>query len=51
MINRQEWLARDFGTNQSLKNAGILDVFQVFQTEELGRKIRQQPQTIYSAVT
>jgi hypothetical protein len=44
-------MARDFVPNESLENLGILDVFQVFQTAQLGQKIRQQPQTIYSAVT
>ena len=44
-------IARDLGTNQSLENAGILHVFQIFQTTELGQKIRKQPQTIYAAVT
>ena len=44
-------MARDFVSNESLENLGILDVFQVFQTAQLGQKIRQQPQTIYSAVT
>jgi hypothetical protein len=44
-------MARDFGPNQRLEGEGILCVFRVFQTEELGQKIRQQPKTILSAVT
>jgi hypothetical protein len=50
MNNRQVWMARDFGANQSLESAGILCVFQALQTKELRRKIRQPPQTIYSEV-
>ncbi len=42
---RQENSARCFGTGQRLKNAAILDVFQVFQTAILGQKIRRRPQT------
>ncbi len=42
---RQELSARDFVTSQGLENAGILYVFQVFQTAGLGRKIRRRPQT------
>ena len=42
----QELMVRDFGTNQGLKSADILCVFQGFQTAELGQKIRQQPPTI-----
>ena len=34
-------VARDFAPNQDLENADILCVFQVFQTAELGQKIRQ----------
>lgn len=43
---RQELMTRDFGTNQGLKSADILCVFQGFQTAELGQKIRQQPKVI-----
>ena len=32
-------MPEDFGSTKSLENAGILDVFQVFQTALLGRKI------------
>ena len=39
----QEWTARDFVSNQSLENTGILCVFRVFQTEELGQKTRCPP--------
>ena len=35
-------LARDFVLNESLENADILCVFQVFQTAQSGQKIRQQ---------
>jgi hypothetical protein len=35
-----------FWLKSKYENAGILYVFQVLQTEELGQKIRQQPQTI-----
>ena len=37
-------LARDFDTSESMKNAGILDVFPIFHTAQLGQKIRQSPQ-------
>ena len=47
---RQELMARDFGTDQGLKSADILCVFQRFQTAELGQKIRQQPPTIWSVI-
>ena len=39
-FNRQELSAGDFVPNESLENAGILCVFQVFQTAQLGQKIR-----------
>jgi len=41
-------MARDFAPDESLENAGILDVFQVFQTAQLGQKICHPPQAIYS---
>ena len=37
--------ARDFGTSESMKNAGILDVFPIFRTARLGQKIRRSPQS------
>ncbi len=37
--------ARDFGTSESIKNAGILDVFSIFRTARLGQKIRRIPQS------
>ena len=37
--------ARDFGTSESMKNAGILDVFPVFHAARLGQKIRRSPQS------
>ena len=37
-------LARDFGTSEGMKNAGILDVFPIFYTARLGQKIRRSPQ-------
>ena len=36
--------ARDFGTSESMKDAGILDVFTIFHTARLGQKIRRSPQ-------
>jgi hypothetical protein len=39
-MNRREQAARYFVPDQSLENAGILCVFQVFQTAEMGQKIR-----------
>ena len=36
--------ARDFDTSESMKNAGILDVFPIFHTARLGQKIRRSPQ-------
>ena len=35
--------ARDFGTSESMENAGILDVFPIFHTARLGQKIRRSP--------
>ena len=37
--------ARDFGTSESMKNAGILNVFPIFHTARLGQKIRRSPQS------
>ena len=37
--------ARDFGTSESTKNAGILDVFPIFRTARLGQKICRSPQS------
>ena len=37
--------ARDFGTSESMKHAGILDVFPIFHTAQLGQKIRRSPQS------
>ena len=37
--------ARDFGTSESMKNAGILDVFPIFYTARLVQKIRRSPQS------
>jgi len=45
--NWQKQPARDFGAGKDLKGAGILCVFQAFQTAFLCRKIRWQPQTIF----
>ena len=36
--------ARDFDTSESMKNAGILDVFPIFHTARLGQKIRRSLQ-------
>ena len=36
--------ARDFDTSESMKNAGILDVFPIFYTARLGQKIRRSLQ-------
>ena len=36
--------ARGFGASESMKNAGILDVFPIFHTAQLGQKIRRSPQ-------
>ena len=35
---------RDFDPSESMKNAGILDVFPIFHTARLGQKIRRSPQ-------
>ncbi|MDY4491275.1 MAG: hypothetical protein SPE19_12260 [Candidatus Faecousia sp.] len=35
--------ARDFGTSESMENAGILDVFPIFHTARLGQKILRSP--------
>ena len=35
--------ARDFDTSESMENAGILDVFPIFHTARLGKKIRRSP--------
>ena len=37
--------ARYFDTSESMKNAGILDVFPIFRTARLGQKIRRSPQS------
>ena len=37
--------AREFDTSESMKNAGILDVFPIFYTARLGQKIRRSPQS------
>ena len=37
--------ARYFVTIESMKNAGILDVFPIFRTARLGQKIRRSPQS------
>jgi len=42
---RQADSARDFSSSQGLKSAGILCVFQTFQTAELAEKIRRSAQT------
>ena len=36
--------ARDFDASESMKNAGILDVFPIFHTARLGQKIRRSLQ-------
>ena len=36
--------ARDFDTIESMKNVGILDVFPIFHTAQLGQKIRRSLQ-------
>ena len=36
--------ARNFDTSESMKNAGILDVFPIFHAARLGQKIRRSPQ-------
>ena len=35
----------DFDPSESMKNAGILDVFPIFRTARLGQKIRRSPQS------
>ena len=35
--------ARDFGTSESMKNAGILDVFPIFHAARLGAKDPPKP--------
>jgi len=47
--NQQEQMARDFDPNESIQHAGILCVFQVLNTAQLGQKIRQLPQMIFSS--
>ena len=37
--------ARDYDPSESMKNAGILDVFPIFYTARLGQKIRRSPQS------
>ena len=37
--------ARDFDPSESMKNEGILDVFPIFRTARLGKKIRRSPQS------
>ena len=37
--------AKDFDPSESMKNAGILDVFPVFHTARLGQKIHRSPQS------
>ena len=37
--------ARDFDTSESMKNVGILDVFPIFRTARLGKKLRRSPQS------
>ena len=49
-LNRQELRARDFSSNRGIESGGILYVFPAFDTEEWAKKIRSQPQTIYSEV-
>ena len=42
---RQADSARDFSSSQGLESAGILYVFQTFQTAELAEKIRRSAKT------
>ena len=42
--------ARNFDTSESMKNAGILDVFSIFHTARLGQKIRRSLQLPSSGV-
>ncbi len=50
LIKLQERSARDFIPDWGLEIAGILCVFQDFQTDKLGQKTRWAPQPIYSEV-
>ena len=50
LIQSQERSARGFVPNWGLEIAGILYVFQDFQTEKLGQKTRWAPLPIYSVV-
>ena len=43
-------MARDFSLDFVFETAGILDVFQGFDKQKLGEKIRQMPMAIYSEV-
>ena len=43
-------MARDFSSDFMFKTAGILDVFQGFDKQKLGEKIRQMPMAIYSEI-
>ena len=43
-------MARDFSSDFVFKTAGILDVFQGFDKQKLGEKIRQMPMAIYSEI-
>ena len=43
-------MARDFSPDFVFKTAGILDVFQGFDKQKLGQKIRQMPMAIYSEI-
>ena len=39
-LNRQEPIAKDFGTGESFENGGILYVFPFFETARMGQKTR-----------
>ena len=43
-------MARDFSSDFVFKTARILDVFQGFDKQKLGKKIRQMPMAIYSEI-
>ena len=43
-------MARDFSSDFVLNTAGILDVFQGFDKQKLGEKIRRMPMTIDSEI-
>ena len=43
-------MARDFSSDFVFKTAGILDVFQGFYKQKLGKKICQMPMAIYSEI-